>query len=146
MLRFDPFGDVDALARELTRGASGTERTPRFMPVDLYRVDDHYVLVADLPGADPGTIDIAVDNGVLTLSAQRSTPSDEGVQWLTSERFSGTFRRQLTLGEGIDAQRITAVCDNGVLTLTIPLAEKAKPYKIAVETAGSQKTITTGGG
>ncbi|WP_279102899.1 Hsp20/alpha crystallin family protein [Gordonia bronchialis] len=145
MLRFDPFSDVDALARGLMTGSlAGTARTPRFMPLDLYKVDDHYMLVADLPGADPGSIDVAVDNGVLTLSAQRSAPSDDGVQWLTSERFSGTYRRQLSLGDGIDASRITANYDNGVLTLTIPLAEKAKPRRITVEATGSPQAITTG--
>ncbi|MYR08165.1 Hsp20 family protein [Gordonia sp. SID5947] len=145
MLRFDPFSDVDALARGLMTGSpAGTARTPRFMPLDLYKVDDHYMLVADLPGADPGSIDVAVDNGVLTLSAQRSVPSDEGVQWLTSERFSGTYRRQLSLGEGIDASAITANYDNGVLAVTIPLAERAKPRKIAVEATGRPQAITTG--
>ncbi|WAC55556.1 Hsp20/alpha crystallin family protein [Gordonia sp. SL306] len=144
MLRFDPFGDVDALARGLMTGSvAGTQRTPRFMPLDLYKVDDHYMLVADLPGADPGSIDVAVDNGVLTLSAQRSTPSEEGVHWLTSERFSGAYRRQLSLGEGIDTAGITANYDNGVLTLTIPLAEKAKPRKIAVEATDHPQAITT---
>ncbi|UAK36807.1 Hsp20/alpha crystallin family protein [Gordonia bronchialis] len=145
MLRFDPFSDVDALARGLMTGSlAGTARTPRFMPLDLYKVDDHYMLVADLPGADAGSIDVAVDNGVLTLSAQRSAPSDDGVQWLTSERFYGTYRRQLSLGDGIDASRITANYDNGVLTLTIPLAEKAKPRRITVEATGSPQAITTG--
>ncbi|MEE4023582.1 Hsp20/alpha crystallin family protein [Gordonia sp. PKS22-38] len=145
MLRFDPFSDVDALARGLMTGSmAGTQRTPRFMPLDLYKVDDHYVLVADLPGADPGTIDVDVDNGVLTLSAQRSAPSDEGVQWLTSERFSGAYRRQLTLGDGIDSTRITANYDNGVLTVTIPMAEKAKPRKIAIESTGQSHAISAG--
>ncbi|MGV9827870.1 Hsp20/alpha crystallin family protein [Gordonia sp. NPDC003429] len=145
MLRFDPFNDVDALARGLMTGAvAGTARTPRFMPLDLYKVDDHYMLVADLPGADPGSIDVAVDNGVLTLSAQRSVPTDEGVQWLTSERFSGTYRRQLSLGEGIDVAGIAATYDNGVLSVTIPVAEKAKPRKITVEATGGPQAITGG--
>jgi HSP20 family protein len=142
VLRFDPFSDVDALTRGLMTGSmTGTQRTPRFMPLDLYKVDDHYMLVADLPGADPGSIDISVDNGTLTLSAQRSAPSDEGVQWLSSERFAGTYRRQLSLGEGIDISRITADYDNGVLTLTIPLAERAKPRKIEVEAKGRPEQI-----
>ena len=142
MLRFDPFSDVDALTRGLMTGSmTGTQRTPRFMPLDLYKVDDHYMLVADLPSADPGSIDISVDNGTLTLSAQRSAPSDEGVQWLSSERFAGTYRRQLSLGEGIDISRITADYDNGVLTLTIPLAERAKPRKIEVEAKGRPEQI-----
>lgn len=145
MLRFDPFSDVDALARGLMTGSVvGSQRTPRFMPLDLCKVGDHYMLIADMPGADPGSIDVSVDNGVLTLSAQRSTPSDDGVQWLASERFSGSYRRQITLGEGIDASRISATYDNGVLHVNIPLAEKAKPRKIAVETANNSHAITTG--
>ena len=145
MLRFDPFSDMDAWARGMMTGsAAGTARAPRFMPLDLYKVDDHYMLVADLPGADPGSIDVSVDNGVLTLSAQRSAPSDEGVQWLASERFSGTYRRQVTLGDSIDSARISAHYDNGVLTVTIPVAEKAKPRRIEVESHNSPQAIETG--
>ncbi|ASR01851.1 Hsp20/alpha crystallin family protein [Gordonia rubripertincta] len=145
MLRFDPFSDMDAWARGmLTGSAAGTARTPKFMPLDLYKVDDHYMLVADLPGADPGSIDVSVDNGVLTLSAQRSAPSDEGVQWLASERFSGTYRRQVTLGDSIDSAGISARYDNGVLTVTIPVAEKAKPRRIEVESINRQQEIETG--
>ena len=145
MLRFDPFSDMDAWARGmLTGSAAGTARTPKFMPLDLYKVDDHYMLVADLPGAAPGSIDVSVDNGVLTLSAQRSAPSDEGVQWLASERFSGTYRRQVTLGDSIDSAGISARYDNGVLTVTIPVAEKAKPRRIEVESINRQQEIETG--
>ncbi|WP_168700175.1 Hsp20/alpha crystallin family protein [Gordonia paraffinivorans] len=147
MLRFDPFSDFDAMTRSMLNAASGTARAPRFMPMDLYKVDDHYMLIADLPGADPGSIDVRVDNGVLTLSAERTAPSNEGVEWLASERFSGTFRRQLTLGDSIDAAGITARYDNGVLTVTIPVAEKAKPRRIQVESVGSghtQQAIETG--
>ncbi|MHC3004981.1 Hsp20/alpha crystallin family protein [Gordonia metallireducens] len=145
MLRFDPFSDMDAWARGMLTGSvAGTARTPKFMPLDLYKVDDHYMLVADLPGADPGSIDVSVDNGVLTLSAQRSAPSDEGVEWLASERFSGTYRRQLTLGDSIDSAGISARYDNGVLTVTIPVAEKAKPRRIEVESINHQQAIETG--
>ncbi|CAM5529139.1 Heat shock protein Hsp20 OS=Tsukamurella paurometabola (strain ATCC 8368 / DSM / CCUG 35730/ CIP 100753 / JCM 10117 / KCTC 9821 / NBRC 16120 / NCIMB 702349/ NCTC 13040) OX=521096 GN=Tpau_4157 PE=3 SV=1 [Tsukamurella paurometabola] len=103
------------------------------MPIDLYQVDDHYVLTADLPGADPGSIDVNVENGVLTLTGRRSTMSDSGVTWLASERFSGIYRRQLTLSDNIDTAGITARYDNGVLTVTIPIAERAKPRHIVVE-------------
>lgn len=97
MLRFDPFNDLDAMARGgLLTSQTGTDRSPpRFMPMDLYKVDDHYVLTADLPGVDPGSIDVNVDNGTLTLTAHRSARSEDSVQWLTSERFFGTYRRQL---------------------------------------------------
>lgn len=112
--------------------SSGSDRAPRFMPMDLYKVDDHYVLSADLPGIDPGSIDVDVDRGTLTLTAHRSAPESTGVQWITSERFAGTFRRQVSLGDGVDTQRISAAYDNGVLSITIPLAERAKPRKIDI--------------
>lgn len=101
VLRFDPFSELDAVTQGLVAAGreAGSPRSPRFMPMDLYQVDDHYVLTADLPGADPGSIDVDVENGVLTLTGRRTAMSDSGVRWLTSERFSGVYRRQLTLGE-----------------------------------------------
>ncbi|HOB49233.1 MAG TPA: Hsp20/alpha crystallin family protein [Mycobacterium sp.] len=131
MLRFDPFSDLDAMTRGLLT-QSGTDRSPRFMPMDLYKVDDHYVLTADLPGVDPGSVDVTVDNGTLTLTAHRSARSEDSVQWLTSERFFGAYRRQLSLGEGVDTTRIAATYENGVLTVTIPMAERAKARRIEV--------------
>lgn len=141
MLRFDPFSDLDTLTRGLLNSQAGSTRSPRFMPMDLYKVDDHYVLTADLPGVDPGSVDVNVDHGTLTLTAHRSGRSDDGVQWLTSERFSGTYRRQLSLGEGIDTTGITATYENGVLTVTIPLAERAKPRRIEVTAPQSATSI-----
>ena len=141
MLRFDPFSDIDAMARGLLSTQSGTSRSPRFMPMDLYKVDDHYVLTADLPGVDPGSVDVSVDNGTLTLPAHRSARSEDSVQWLASERFFGTYRRQLALGEGIDSTKISATYENGVLTVTIPLAERAKPRRVEVTHGGAAKSI-----
>ncbi|MBT0565971.1 Hsp20/alpha crystallin family protein [Williamsia sp. CHRR-6] len=141
MLRFDPFNELDSLTRGLLSGQTGSARTPRFMPMDLYKVDDHFLLTADLPGVDPGSIDIDVDHGTLTISAQRTSRSDDSVSWLTSERFYGTYRRQLTLGDNVDSDRISADYDNGVLTVTIPLAERAKPRKITVAHSDAPKTI-----
>ena len=142
MLRFDPFSDIDALTRSLLAGQAGSSRTPRFMPMDLYKVDDHYVLVADLPGVDPGSVDVNVDNGTLTLTAHRSAqPEENSVQWLANERFFGTYRRQLSLGEGIDPSQISATYENGVLSVTIPLAERAKPRRVEVTSAGSKHSI-----
>lgn len=142
MLRFDPFGDV--AGRQAPTSQMGSGRVPRFMPMDLYKVDDHYVLSADLPGVDPGSIDVDVDRGTLTLTAHRTAPGSEGVQWISSERFAGTYRRQLSLGEGIDTERISASYDNGVLSVTIPLAERAKPRRIEIarsENSESRRTI-----
>jgi HSP20 family protein len=141
VLRFDPFSDFDVWTRAFLTGETGSSRAPRFMPMDLCKIDDHYVLTADLPGVDPGSVDVSVDNGTLTISAHRTARTDESVQWLTTERFFGRFRRQLSLGEGIDASAISATYENGVLTVTIPLSERAKPRKIDVAHGGTQKSI-----
>ena len=101
------------------------------------------MLNADLPGVDPGSIDISVDNGTLTVKAERSERSEDNVQWIASERFTGTFMRQLALGEGIDDQGITARYDNGVLSLLLPVAEKAKPRKIELSGHDEPKVIET---
>ena len=132
MLRFDPFRDLDRMTEQLFGTTSGSPRSPRFMPMDLYRTGDHYVLHADLPGVDPGSIDVSVDNGTLTLTAERSGRTDESVSWLASERPIGTYSRQLAMGDGVDAARIEATYSNGVLTVTIPVAKKAKPRRIEI--------------
>ncbi|MDY6996147.1 MAG: Hsp20/alpha crystallin family protein [Actinomycetota bacterium] len=141
MLRFDPFSDLDALTRGLLTSQTGSNRAPRFMPMDLCKIDDHYVLTADLPGVDPGSVDVNVDNGTLTISAHRTARSDDGTQWLANERFFGTYRRQLSLGDGIDTAAISATYENGVLTVTIPVAEKAKARKVEVSHSGNQRSI-----
>jgi HSP20 family protein len=142
VLRFDPFSDFDALTRGLLAGQAGSNRAPRFMPMDLCKIDDHYVLTADLPGIDPGSVDVDVDSGTLTISAHRTARSDESAQWLANERFFGSYRRQLSLGENVDTAAISATYENGVLTVTIPVAERAKPRKIEVSHAGAQTSIT----
>ncbi|AYJ51587.1 Hsp20/alpha crystallin family protein [Rhodococcus sp. P1Y] len=143
MLRFDPFRDLDSITSAMLGTSSGSDRAPRFMPMDLYKLDDHYVLSADLPGVDPGSIDVDVDRGTLTLTAHRTAPETDGVQWISSERFAGTYRRQVALGDGVDTERISAAYDNGVLSVTIPLAERAKPRKVEIHAreAGDSRTI-----
>ncbi len=138
MLSYDPFRDLDRLSEQLLGASAGSSaRVPKFMPMDLYRAGDHYVLHADLPGVDPGSVDVQVDSGTLTITAERSgRTEDQDVQWLSSERFVGTFRRQLSLGDGIDTENISATYENGVVTVTIPVAERAKPRKITVGTSG----------
>ncbi|MGN8050384.1 Hsp20/alpha crystallin family protein [Curtobacterium sp. 22159] len=140
-MNFDPFRELDRLAGSLL-GSAG----PRSMPMDLYRTGDHYVLDVDLPGIDPGSVDIDVDGSVLTIRAERTLGAPEGSQWITRERQPGTFVRQLTLGDGLDAERITAGYDNGVLSITIPVKESAKPRKIAVSVNGGQEQLAVGAG
>ena len=142
VLRFDPFRDFDRLTEQLLGAPSGSARVPRFMPMDLYRSGDHYVLHADLPGVDPGSIDVNVENGTLTLKAQRSERTGDGVQWIASERATGAFMRQLALGEGIDAEKISATYANGVLTVSLPIAERAKPRQISVSVQDHGTAIT----
>ena len=141
MLRFDPFDEMDALTRGLLRNQTGSNRSPLFMPMDLCKIDDHYLLTADLPGVDPGSIDVTADNGTLTLTAHRSARSEDSVKWLTNERFFGSYRRQLSLGDGVDPNRISATYENGVLTVTIPIAEAAKPRRIDVAHGASARSI-----
>ncbi|MCY1137704.1 Hsp20/alpha crystallin family protein [Actinoplanes sp. Pm04-4] len=138
VLTFDPFREFDRLAGQML-GASGNGGTaPIAMPMDLYRSGDHFVLHCDLAGVDPGSVDVGVDGRVLTIRAERSPRTDAEVQWLRRERATGSFERRLTLGDGLDLDRISATWQDGVLTLTIPVAEAAKPRRIAITTAESR--------
>ncbi|WP_411700042.1 Hsp20/alpha crystallin family protein [Conyzicola sp.] len=132
---FDPFRELDRVAANLLDTTQG----PRLMPIDLYRDGDHYILNADLPGIDPGTVDVDVDGQLLTIRAERTVRGHEGVKWLAQERPSGSFLRQFTLGEGIDGEKISANYDNGVLSVMIPVTERARPRKISVTASGAAK-------
>jgi len=136
-MSFDPFSDLD----RLTGALLGSPRGPRFMPVDLYRDKEQYILNADLPGIDPGSVDIDVDGQLLTIRAERTAGSEDGVKWLSQERPYGSYLRQFSLGEGVDAAGISAHYDNGVLSVVIPMGEKAKPRKI--EVASSRESVKT---
>lgn len=127
--RFDPFQELDRLVAQVV----GADRASASMPMDLYRSGDHYVLHVDLPGADPGSIDVAVEDRTLTIRAERSQSTDQDVQWLAKERASGTFARQLAVGAGLALDRVEATYTDGVLTLTIPVADEARPRKIEVQ-------------
>jgi HSP20 family protein len=132
---FDPFRELDRVAANLLDTTQG----PRLMPIDLYRDGDHYILNADLPGIDPGTVDVDVDGQLLTIRAERTVRGQEGVKWLAQERPSGSFLRQFTLGEGIDGEKISANYDNGVLSVMIPVTERARPRKVSVISSGAKK-------
>lgn len=134
---YDPFRDLDRMASALFESRRG----PRRMPMDLYRDGDHYVLSADLPGIDPGSVDIDVDGQLLTIRAERTLAAGDGVKWIVRERETASYLRQLNLGQGVDTERISATYANGVLSVTIPVSEKAKPRKIAVDTADSAPTL-----
>jgi HSP20 family protein len=85
----------------------------------------------DLPGVEPGSIDLDVERNVLTVKAERPTLEGER-ELLASERPRGVFSRQLILGDNLDTERVVASYEGGALTLTIPVAEKAKPRKISI--------------
>ena len=100
--------------------------------LDAYRIDDTFYIDIDLPGVDPASIDVTVDRKVLTVRAERRRPDQEGLRMLVAERPTGTITRQVFLSETLDTDRLEARYDNGVLTLSIPVIEQAKPRKIAV--------------
>ena len=138
LMRFDPFRDFDRITQQLW---SGTR--PAVMPMDAYRHGEEFVVHFDLPGVDPGSIDLTVEKNVLTVSAERNWQAGEGYQVVASERPQGKFSRQLFLGEGLDYDHISAGYDHGVLTVTIPVAEAAKPRKVEIQAGnGGQKEIT----
>lgn len=130
--RLDPFRDLERLFTQTVSGRAGTA-----MPMDLFRTGDHYVIKVDLPGADPGSIDVSVDDRMLTIRGQRSTADDTDVQWLVQERASGTFARQIALGRGISTDSIAATYAEGVLTLSIPVTPEVQPRRIEVSTGAS---------
>ena len=138
MAHYDPLRDMERFANAFL---DGNRRGPRQMPMDLYRDGDHYVLSADLPGIDPGSVDVDVDGQLLTIRAERTLTSQEGVKWITREREAGSFLRQLSLGQGIDTEGIAASYAHGVLTVTIPVSPKAKPRKIEVSTEAQPSVL-----
>ncbi|MCC6270685.1 MAG: Hsp20/alpha crystallin family protein [Microbacteriaceae bacterium] len=133
---FDPFRELDRVASSLLDSRQG----PRFMPIDLHKDGDLYILNADLPGIDPGSVDVDVDGQLLTIRAERTARGTD-VKWLANERPSGSFLRQLNLGDGIDTEHISASYDNGVLSVMIPVSEKAKPRKVAVQSAHTETPV-----
>ncbi|WP_058235109.1 Hsp20/alpha crystallin family protein [Devriesea agamarum] len=135
---FNPLHEMDRILSDMTRTPASLA-----MPMDLFRNGDVFVAQVDLPGVDPASIDVDVEDRTLTIRAERtSAPADEDRQWLSHERPVGTFARQLTLGTRVALDRIEASYHDGVLELTIPMAEEAKPRKISVAHRDEKKTIT----
>jgi HSP20 family protein len=137
LMQFDPFREFDRLAEQLAAGA----RTPRPFPMDAYRRGDEFVVSFDLPGMAPGTIDLTVEQNVLTIKAERRFEGQEGDEVIAAERLHGAFTRQLFLGETLDAERLVASYETGVLTLRIPVAESAKPRKVPITQGADTQTI-----
>ncbi|MFI6147009.1 Hsp20/alpha crystallin family protein [Streptomyces sp. NPDC051109] len=139
LMRTDPFRDLDRLTQQVL----GSTARPAAMPMDAFREGDALVVELDLPGVDHESIDLAVEQNVLNITAERrTTASGDNSDVLIAERPSGAFSRRLFLGERLDTERIEASYEGGVLRLSIPVAEEAKPRKIEIRAAdGSRKEI-----
>ena len=132
LMRFDPFRELDRLTAPLAN-------TRSYMPMDAYRDGDRFVIHFDVPGVDPASVDLTVEKNVLTATAERSWPRKESQQVVASERPQGQFSRQVFLGESLDPENVEARYDQGVLTVTIPVAEQAKPRKVEITASNSGK-------
>jgi HSP20 family protein len=141
-MRFDPFREIDRVTQMLSQQGSGRMSTS--MPMDAYREGDTFIVQFDLPGVDPESIDLTVEKNVLTVRAERRWEPREGQDVVIAERPQGTFTRQIFLGESLDAEKVSASYDHGVLTLMIPVAEQAKPRKVEVHAGdGQDRAIPT---
>ncbi|QJS11729.1 Hsp20/alpha crystallin family protein [Streptomyces argyrophyllae] len=140
LMRTDPFRDFDRLTQQLF----GANTRPSVMPMDAYRSGDEFLVHFDLPGIDPETIELDVERNVLNVRAERRSPAPEDAEMLVAERPTGTFTRQLFLGETLDTDRIDASYEAGVLTLRIPVAEQAKPRRIQITGGGGDRKEISG--
>jgi HSP20 family protein len=134
LMRTDPFRELD----RLTQQVFGTSARPAVMPMDAWQEGDQFVVEFDLPGVDTDSIDLDVERNVLTVKAERPMRQG-GEEMIASERPRGVFSRQLFLGDTLDTDRIEASYSSGVLTLRIPVAEKAKPRKITINSNGNER-------
>ena len=136
LMRFDPFSEVERWAHQLSAGTKAG-----LVPMDAYRQGDHWVAEFDLPAFDPGSIDVTVEDNILTVHGERSWEPKEGEEILISERPQGGFTRRIALGEGLDADHVEASYEAGVLTVRLPVAEQAKPRKVEITTGAGQQQV-----
>ncbi|GGS11622.1 hypothetical protein GCM10010269_58520 [Streptomyces humidus] len=142
LMRTDPFREFDRLTQQLLH-TPGTWSRPSAMPMDAYREGEEYVIALDLPGVSPDAIDVDVERNMLTVKAERRPVAKaDDVQMELSERPLGVFSRQVVLADTLDTERIEAHYDAGVLTLRIPIAERAKPRKVTVGGGSAHKEIS----
>lgn len=139
LMRTDPFRELDRITQQVF-GTNGTPARPSLMPMDAWRDGDVFRVEFDLPGVQPDSIDLDVERNVVTVRTER--PARDGdIELIAAERPRGVFTRQLVLGDNLDTEKITAGYESGVLTLTIPVAEQAKPRKIEITGSGDRKAI-----
>ncbi|WP_410652663.1 Hsp20/alpha crystallin family protein [Amycolatopsis sp. cmx-4-54] len=140
LMRTDPFRDLDRLTQQMFGAANaGTWSKPATMPMDAYRDGDAFVVCFDLPGVSADAIELDVERNVLTVKAERRPFAGKDVQMQVSERPLGVFSRQLFLGDALDTDNIAAGYEAGVLTLRVPIAEKAKPRRIEITGSTSDR-------
>jgi HSP20 family protein len=141
LMRFDPFRELDRLADQALVGA----RAARTLPMEALRRGDQFIVSIDVPGTDPKDIDVTIERNVVEITAQRQPIRQEGDEVIVDERPQGEFRRQLFLGENLDPDHLSAACDRGVLTLTIPVSEASKPRKVQIGSSDTgQQAVQTG--
>lgn len=141
LMRTDPFREMDRLTQQLL-GSNGTWSRPSAMPMDAYREGDDYVIALDIPGVTCDAIDIDVERNMLTVKAERRPAvRTEDAAMELAERPLGVFSRQLMLADTLDTERISADYEAGVLTLRIPIAERAKPRRITVSAGSDRQQI-----
>jgi HSP20 family protein len=136
LMRTDPFRDLD----RWTQQVSGTAARPAVMPMDAWREGDQFIVELDLPGIQGDSLTLAVERNVLTVHAERPG-LDPDREMVSAERPRGVFSRQLFLGDTLDADQIQASYHDGVLRLTIPVAEKAKPRRIKIASSEEKTAI-----
>lgn len=139
MMRIDPFRELDRLSQELLRG---TLARPVALTMDAWKDDETFVVEFDIPGVDSDSIDLDIERNVLTVTAERQSRTREDVEVIAEERATGKFRRQVMLSDNLDPDAAQAQYTNGVLTVRIPVAEKAKPRKIEISSHNDQKEIS----
>ena len=140
LMRTDPYRDLDRLVQQIV----GTPARPAAMPMDAYRNNDTFVVMFDLPGVTSESIELTVEKNVLTVHAERTRPTPrDDIEMVAAERPQGTFSRQLFLGDTLDADGIEAEYRSGVLTLEIPVAEKAKPRRVEVRARDDDMALAT---
>jgi HSP20 family protein len=141
-MRTDPFRELDRLTQQVFGNTTGTWSRPAAMPMDAYRAGNEFVVAFDLPGVAPEAIELDVERNVLTVKAERRPTEASDVELQVAERPNGAYSRQLFLGDTLDTDHIAAEYEAGVLTLRIPIAEKAKPRRISIGSGDSgQKQI-----
>lgn len=143
LMRYDPFREFERLTSNLVDAA----RTPRTMPMDAYRQGEELHVHLDLPGIEPDSIDLRVERNVLSVTARRTFERTDADELIVSERPQGVFNRQVFLGEGLDTDALEANYANGVLSITVPVHESAKPRRVPISVGGDgRQAIGSGDG